>query len=45
LGLTLASLQNLCFYLWMVEQARAEIIKGSFASWKNEMIEQFKQRL
>ncbi len=45
LGLTLASIQNLSFYLWMVEQARAEIIKGSFASWKNAMTGQFKQRL
>jgi queuine tRNA-ribosyltransferase len=45
LGLTLASLQNLSFYLWMVNEARNEIIKGNFASWKNEMIQRFKQRL
>jgi queuine tRNA-ribosyltransferase len=45
LGLTLASLQNLCFYLWMVEQARSEIMKGNFACWKNAMTDQFKQRL
>jgi queuine tRNA-ribosyltransferase len=45
LGLTLASLQNLSFYLWMMNEARNKIIKGNFTSWKNEMKEQFKQRL
>ena len=45
LGLTLASLQNLCFYLWMVTEARNKIMEGKFTTWKNQMIEQFKQRL
>ncbi|SFQ20221.1 tRNA guanosine(34) transglycosylase Tgt [Parafilimonas terrae] len=45
LGLTIASLQNLCFYLWLVSEARKEIIKGTFTSWKNAMTEQLKQRL
>lgn len=45
LGLTIASLQNLCFYLWLVAEARNEIIKGTFTSWKNSMVEQLKQRL
>ncbi len=45
LGLTLASLQNLSFYLWMMNEAGNEIMKGNFTSWKNEMKEQFKQRL
>ncbi len=45
LGLTIASLQNLCFYLWLVNEARNEILKGSFISWKNNMIPQLKQRL
>lgn len=45
LGLTIASLQNLCFYLWLVTEARNKIIDGSFNSWKNEMILQLKQRL
>src|SRR5690349_16394091 len=45
LGLTIASLQNLCFYLWLVNEARNEIIKGDFASWKTSMTEQLKQRL
>ncbi len=45
LGLTIASMQNLSFYMWMMNEARNEIIKGSFASWKKIMTEQFKQRL
>lgn len=45
LGLTIASLQNLSFYLWLVSEARNEILKGSFTSWKNAMIIQLKQRL
>lgn len=45
LGLTLASLQNLSFYMWMMNEARDKIIEGNFASWKNAMVEQFKQRL
>jgi queuine tRNA-ribosyltransferase len=45
LGLTLASIQNLSFYMWMMNEARIEIIKGSFTSWKKEMVGRFKQRL
>ncbi|MGN6353415.1 MAG: tRNA guanosine(34) transglycosylase Tgt [Parafilimonas sp.] len=45
LGLTVASLQNLCLYLWLVNEARNEIIKGTFTSWKSSMTERLKQRL
>ncbi|MGN6214190.1 tRNA guanosine(34) transglycosylase Tgt [Parafilimonas sp.] len=45
LGLTIASLQNLCLYLWLVNEARNEIIKGTFTSWKSSMTERLKQRL
>ncbi len=45
LGLTIASLQNLGFYLWLVSEARNEIINGTFTSWKNSMTEKLKQRL
>jgi queuine tRNA-ribosyltransferase len=31
LGLTLASTQNLSFYMWMMNEARNKIIDGSFA--------------
>ena len=45
LGFTLASMQNLSFYMWMMSEARKKIIDGDFTSWKNEMKEQFKQRM
>ena len=45
LALQLASVQNLAFYLWMVNQARLKILDGSFALWKTEAINQFKKRL
>jgi len=45
LGLQLASIQNLSFYLWLVEQARAHIIAGDYARWKKEMIVQISKRL
>ncbi|MBL0913363.1 MAG: tRNA guanosine(34) transglycosylase Tgt [Bacteroidia bacterium] len=38
LGLQIASLHNLAFYLWLVTQAREHIMNGTFAAWKNEMI-------
>lgn len=45
LGLELASIQNLSFYLWLVGQAREHIIAGDYSSWKQSMIEQVKTRL
>ena len=45
LGLTIASIHNLSFYLWLVTEARQHIIAGDFISWKNEMIPVIKTRL
>lgn len=45
LGFTIASVQNLAFYTWMMNEARNKILDGSFAGWKYAAIEQFKQRL
>jgi queuine tRNA-ribosyltransferase len=45
LGLTIASIQNLSFYLWLVGEARKHIIAGDFKSWKMEMVQIVKQRL
>lgn len=45
LGLTIASIHNLAFYLWLVTQAREHIIQGDFASWKKDMVERVKTRL
>lgn len=45
LGLQLASLQNLSFYLQLVKDARAHILAGDFTSWKNQTIKKVSQRL
>ena len=45
LGAQIASMHNIRFYLWLVEQAREHIIAGDFASWKNQMIPKLEQRL
>lgn len=45
LGLTIASVQNLAFYLWLVKEAREHILQGDFISWKNEMVPVLKTRL
>ncbi len=45
LGLTIASVHNLAFYLWLVGEARTHIQAGDFASWKEEMIPRLKQKL
>jgi queuine tRNA-ribosyltransferase len=45
LGLSIASIQNLKFYLWLVREARRHILEGDFLSWKNEMVPVLKTRL
>jgi queuine tRNA-ribosyltransferase len=45
LGLTIASVHNLAFYIWLVTQARQHVVAGNFATWKNEMISKLKARL
>jgi queuine tRNA-ribosyltransferase len=45
LGLQIASVQNLAFYLWLVEQARPQIIAGTFEAWRKEITPRLMQRL
>jgi queuine tRNA-ribosyltransferase len=45
LGLTIASLHNLAFYIWLVSEARKQILAGQFLFWKGEMIARLQQRL
>ncbi len=45
LGLTIASVHNLAFYLWLVTEARQHIIAGDFKSWKEEMVVRLQARL
>jgi queuine tRNA-ribosyltransferase len=45
LGLTIASIQNLAFYLWLVTEARTQIMKGNFSSWKKDILPVITRRL
>lgn len=45
LAFTIASIQNLAFYLWLVKEARRHIIAGDFVSWKAGMVPILKTRL
>jgi len=45
LGLQIASIHNLAFYLWLVGEARKRIINGDFTSWKNMMVVKLGTRL
>jgi queuine tRNA-ribosyltransferase len=45
LGAQIATLHNLSFYLWLVQEARSRIIDGSFTEWKNKMVKTIAERL
>ncbi|MFC0876866.1 tRNA guanosine(34) transglycosylase Tgt [Saccharicrinis sp. FJH2] len=45
LGMQIASIHNLAFYLWLVKEARKHIILGDFASWKTMMMKKVTTRL
>ena len=41
----IASIHNLRFYLWLVKEAREQIIKGTFVAWKDVMVKKLMIRL
>ncbi|MCF0218580.1 MAG: tRNA guanosine(34) transglycosylase Tgt [Muribaculaceae bacterium] len=45
LALQIASIHNLAFYLWLVDEARRHILAGDFKPWKEEMTVTLMQRL
>ena len=45
LGAQIASIHNLAFYLWLVDEARKQIEKGVFRSWKDKMTLALAQRI
>ncbi len=45
LGAQIASQHNLAFYLWLVGEARKQILANTFTSWKEEMVQQLSVRL
>ena len=45
LGLQIASIHNLAFYLRLVREAREHILAGDFSEWKDKMVRQLNNRL
>jgi queuine tRNA-ribosyltransferase len=45
LGIQIATIHNLAFYLALVREAREKISSGQFAAWKDEMVIKLAQRL
>ncbi len=45
LGLQIASIHNLAFYVWLTQEARKHIIAGDFTDWKKVMIDKVTTRL
>jgi queuine tRNA-ribosyltransferase len=45
LGAQIASIHNLGFYLWLMDESRRHIEAGDFASWKNIMVAKLDRRI
>lgn len=45
LAMQIASVHNLSFYLWLVREARRQILADTFAPWKAAMVEKLSRRL
>lgn len=45
LGLQIASIHNLAFYLWLVKEARKHIIAGDYTAWKLTTLDNVSRRL
>jgi queuine tRNA-ribosyltransferase len=45
LGKQIATIHNLGFYMWLVREARKQIIAGDFYKWKTKMVKQMDKRL
>tara|TARA_B100000927_G_scaffold127186_2_gene102562 strand:- start:1319 stop:2449 length:1131 start_codon:yes stop_codon:yes gene_type:complete len=45
LGKQIATLHNIRFYLWLMEEARTKISEGIFNMWKNKIIQNLDRRL
>ena len=45
LGKQIATLHNIRFYIWLMEEAQKQIKLGSFTKWKNKMIKALGNRL
>lgn len=41
----IASIHNLAFYLWLVREARQQILADNFGPWKRDMVEKLMRKL
>jgi len=39
--LTIATMQNLAFYRWLMRTAREKILEGSFRQWSRQFLERY----
>ena len=44
-GRQIATIHNLAFYLWLVREARKQILKDTFLAWKKIMVKQMDNKL
>lgn len=45
LAMQIASIHNLAFYVWLTQEARRQILAGTFKPWKDEMVSRVTTRL
>ena len=45
LGKQIATLHNIRFYLWLMEQAQLQLAAGTYTSWKDMMVKKLDIRL
>ena len=45
LGKQIATIHNLGFYMWLVREARRQILAGTFYDWKQQMVKKLATRL
>ena len=45
LGKQIATLHNIRFYLWLMNESRNKIKDGTFTSWKNQMVKKLDLRI
>lgn len=45
LGIQIATIHNLAFYLTLIKEARKQILAGTFSAWKNSMVPKLQHRI
>jgi len=45
LGKQIATLHNIRFYMWLMEESRKHLKTGTFTNWKNKMVKKLDNRI